>query len=209
VRSALSDLGAARKSRKDLVTFRDGSFTVADLARWMGALPGQQLAQIRQANDTLITTFLRNLAQNTLLLREADSAKITVSPAVYQGLTLQYTSLISDLKQAIGLDGPEFSDSSKTPVAERAKLAGQKVDDYFDKVTKGQAQFRQIPPTLSAELRAEGDFKVYQAGIARAVELILARRRTDSAGGTTAPPPPAPGPLQPAPGGPPTPGKTP
>ena len=212
VRSALSDLGAARKSRKELVGFRDGSFTVADFARWMGALPGAQLAQIRQANDSLITTFLRNLAQNTVLLREADSAKIAVNPAAYQSLAAQYTSLVNELKQAIGLDGPEFSDSSKTPTAERVKLAEQRVDQYFDKLTKGQAQFRQVPPTLSAELRAGADFKVYQAGIARSVELILAKRRADSASGTTAPPtPPAPEPgtLQPAPGGPPTPGKNP
>jgi PPIC-type peptidyl-prolyl cis-trans isomerase-like protein len=209
VRSALSDLAAARKSRKELVTFRDGAFTVADFARWMGAIPGAQLGQIKEANDSLITAFLRNLAQNTVLLREADSAKIPVSPEVYRGLAAQYTTLVNDLKQAIGLDGAEFSDSSKTPTAERVKLAEQKVDAYFDKLTKGQAQFRQVPPTLSSELRSQGDFKVYQAGIARAVELILAKRRTDSASGNTAPPAPAPGTLQPAPGGPPTPGKTP
>jgi PPIC-type peptidyl-prolyl cis-trans isomerase-like protein len=209
IRSALSDLGAARKSGKVLVSYRNGSFTVADFARWMGALGPQQIGQIRQANDTLLVTFLKNLAQNTILLREADSAKIAVNPQVYAGLAAQYTELFTGLKQAIGLDGPEFSDSSKTPVAERVKLAGQKVDEYFDKLTKGQAQFRQIPPTLSAELRSQGDFKIYQAGIARAVELVVAKRRTDSLAGKLAPPPPAPGSLQPAPGGPPTPGKKP
>ena len=76
VRSALSDLNSARKSRKVLVDFRNGSFTVADFARWMGAVQAGQLAQIREANDSLITIFLKNLAQNTVLLREADSAKI-------------------------------------------------------------------------------------------------------------------------------------
>ena len=213
VRSALSDLSAARKSQKELVSYRNGSFTVAEFARWMSALAPAQLGQIRQANDTLLNQFLKNLAQNQILLREADSAKIQVSPTVYQGLVLQYKSLISDLKQATGLDGPQFSDSSKTPAAERIKVAGQKVDEYFDKLTKGQAQFRQIPPTLSAELRSDGDFKIYQAGIARAGELILAHRRADSAAGVkapgAAPAPPPPGTLQPAPGGPPVPGKKP
>ncbi|HEV8599648.1 MAG TPA: peptidylprolyl isomerase [Gemmatimonadales bacterium] len=206
VRSALSDLNSARKSRKTLVTYRNGSFIVADFARWMGAVPAGQLVQIREANDSLLTIFLKNLAQNTVLLREADSAKISVSPATYQGLAAQYTALVTELKRSIGLDGPEFSDSSKTAVAERVKLAGQKVDEYFDKLTKGQAQFRQIPPTLSAELRAEGDYKIYQAGISRAVELVLAKRRADSAAGNAgqSPAPPPPGTLQPAPGGPPT-----
>ena len=209
VRSALGDLGGARKSSKVLVSFRDGAFTVGDFARWMGALGTPQLGQIRQANDTLLITFLKNLAQNTILLREADSAKITVNPQLYANLVGQYTEMITGLKQAIGLDGAEFSDSSKTATAERVKLAGQKVEEYFDKLTKGQAQFRQIPPTLSAELRSQGDFKVYQAGIARAVELVLAKRRADSVAGKLTPPDPTPGSLQPAPGGPPTPGKKP
>ncbi len=215
VRSALSDLLAARKSGKELVSFRNGALTVSDFARWMTAVPPPQLAQIRQANDTLLDQFLKNLAQNQILLREADSAKIQVSATVYQGLVQQYKSLLDDLKQAIGLNGPEFSDSSKTPVADRVKLAGKKVDEYFDKLTKGQAQFRQIPPTLSSELRSDGDFKIYQAGIARSMELILAHRRADSAAGgkpgpeVTAPAPPPPGTLQPAPGGPPVPGKKP
>ena len=215
VRSALSDLTAARKSNKELVSYRNGSFTVSDFARWMTAIAPPQLASIRQANDTLLDQFLKNLTQNQILLREADSAKIQVSPTVYQGLILQYKSLLTDLKQAIGLDGPEFSDSSKTPVGERVKLAGEKVDQYFDKLTKGQAQFRQIPPTLSSELRSDGDFKIYQAGIARSMELILAHRRADSAAGgkpgpeVTAPAPAPPGTLQPAPGGPPVPGKKP
>lgn len=206
VRSALSDLNSARKSRKVLVSYRNGSFTVADFARWMGAVPGNQLAQIREANDSLLGIFLKNLAQNSVLLREADSAKVSISPAAYQGLAAQYTALVNELKRSIGLDGPEFSDSSKTPEGERSKLAGQKVDEYFDKLIKGQAQFRQIPPTLSAELRADGDFKVYQAGVARAVELVLAKRRADSAAGKAgqSPAPPPPGTLQPAPGGPPT-----
>lgn len=209
VRSALGDLSAASKSRKELVSYQGGSFRVADFARWMTALAPQQLIQIRQANDTLLNQFLTNLTQNTILLRDADSAKIAVAPGVYQGLAQQFIGMMNELRQSSGLDGPEFADSSKTPVAERVKLAGEKVDQYFDKVTKGQAQFRQVPSTLSAELRAEADYKIYQAGVARAGELIVAKRRSDSLTGNTGRPEPAPGALQPAPGGPPTPGKKP
>jgi hypothetical protein len=207
-RSALSDLAAAHKSGKELVSFRNGSFTVADFARWMTAMQPAQLAQVRQANDTLITQFLTNLAQNTVLLREADSAGIRVTPLVYGGLVQQYKGTLADLAQSIGLTGPEFSDSSKKPVSERLKLAGEKVDAFFDKLTKGEVQYKQPPPTLSSELRATGDYKIYQAGIARAGELILAKRRADSVAGRTGIPQPPAG-LQPAPGGPPKPGKTP
>ena len=209
MRSAMSDLAAARKSGKTLATYRDGSFTVADFVRWIGALAPPQIQQIRAANDTMLNMFATNLAQNSLLLREADSAGIKVEPVMRQGLELQMRAMIGDLKRAMGLDSAEFSDSSKTPVAQRVKLATERVDKYFDAVTKGEVQFRQVPPTLSAELRAEGDFKIYQAGIARSQELILAKRREDSTAAVNAPPPGASGPLQPAPGGPPTPGKQP
>lgn len=208
VKSAISDLGAARKSKKELVTSKSGSFTVGELVRWLDALPAQALGSIRQADDTLLNTFVKTLAQNAILLKEADSAKIQVNPTIYQALSLQYKSQVGGLKEAIGLDGPEFSDTSKTPVAERRKLAGEKVDQYFEKLINGQVQFRPVPPTLSAELRSNGDYKIYPAGVTRAQELIIAKKKADSAAGGAVPGAPRPGGLQPAPGGPPTPGDT-
>jgi hypothetical protein len=204
VKSAISDLPAARKSTKVLVSSRTGSFTVGELVRWLDALPAQAMGSIRQADDSLLNTFVKTLAQNAILLKEADSAKIRVNPTVYQALSLQYKSQVGGLKESIGLEGPEFSDSSKTPVAERKKLAGEKVEQYFEKLINGQVQFRPVPPTMSAELRTNGNFKIFPAGVSRAQELIVARKKTDSAAGGGAPGAPRPGGLQPAPGGPPT-----
>jgi PPIC-type peptidyl-prolyl cis-trans isomerase-like protein len=205
IRSAVADLYSARKSGKEIVAFKKGGFTVGEMVRWLEVLPPQQLQGVRQANDTLLEQFAKTLAQNTLLLQEADSAKIKVAPTLYQALVLQYKAGIQGLKEAIGLDGPDFSDSSKVAVSERRKLAERKVDEYFDKLTKGQAQFRPVPTTLSAELRSSGDFKIYQAGVSRAMELIIAQRKKDSAAGGG---PRSPGSLQQAPGGPPVPGKS-
>jgi hypothetical protein len=203
IRSAVADLPAARKSKKEVVSFKQGGFTISDMTRWLEVLPPQQLASVRQYNDTLLEQVAKTLAQNSLLLREADSAKIAVTPALHQALVLQYRTGIQGLKEAIGVDGPDFSDSSKVAAPERRKLAAQKVDDYFDRLTKGQAQFRGVPTTLAAELRATGDFKIYQAGLTRAMELVVAQKKKDSAAGGAR----APGPLQRAPGGPPAPGK--
>lgn len=203
VKSAISDMADARKSTKELVSSKSGSFTMGEMVRWLDALPAQALGSIRQADDSLLNTFVKTLAQNAILLKEADSAKIAVSPTVYQALSLQKKSEVGGLKESIGLDGPEFSDSSKTPVAERKKLAGEKVEQYFEKLIKGQVQFRPVPPTLSAELRSHGDFKIFPAGVSRAQELIIAKKKADSAAGGAAPGAPRPGGLQPAPGGPP------
>lgn len=207
IRDALKDLNAARTSRKGLVGTKGGDFTVGEMVKWLDALPVQALAQIRAANDTLLGTFAKTLAQNAILLKEADSAKIAVNPSIYQALVLQYKTQLTNLKESLGLDAAEFSDSSKLAVKERRELAAKKVDEYFEKLVSGQAQFRPVPPTLSAELRSTGDFKIYQAGVSRAVELIVQKKTADSAAGGSAAPPaagvPQPGGLQPAPGGPP------
>jgi hypothetical protein len=84
-------------------------------------------------------------------------------------------------------------------------MAGAKVDKDFDNLVNGIAQFRPVPAALSGELRRGGNFKIYQAGISRASELIIAKRAADSAAGGAAPGAPRPGGLQKAPGGPPTP----
>jgi len=205
MRGGLTDLAAARKSNKELVSFKNGSFTVGDMAYWLGAFPLPQLTQFKNSNDTVLSGVAKLLAQNKILLRQADSAKVTVDRAVYQGLVLQFKSQLAEIRQVMGLDAPEFSDSSKLSSSRRRDLAHQKVETYFDKLTKGEAQFRPVPPMLAADLRAQGDFKVYQAGISHAKELVLAQKRKDSAAAASQPPPLAPGTLQQAPGGPPRP----
>ncbi len=202
IRTAAADPAAGRRSGKELVSYNGGSFEVKDLVPWLEALPLQSSAQIKTANDTILEGFARSLAQNEILLKQADSAKVTVNPARFDSMSAQFKQAIDGLREAMGLNGPEFSDSSKTPESGRRKLAAAKVDEYFDKLIKGEAQFRQIPPTLSAELRREGDYRIFPQGVARAKELILAQRTKDSAAAAAGPQGPQPV-FQPAPGGPP------
>ena len=81
-----------------------------------------------------------------------------------------------------------------------AKLAHEKVEDYFNRLLQGRAQVRPLLPMLAAELRGSGRGRVNQAGLARAVELATARVRRDTAGRVSGP---VPGLIQRAPGGPP------
>lgn len=204
IRTAAADLAAARKSGKELVSYKGGSFKVKDLAPWVEALPMQSLAQIKTANDTILEGFAKSIAQNEILLKQADSAKVMVNPALFETVSAQFKTAIDALREVMGLSTPEFSDTSKVSEAERRKLAATRVDEYFDKLIKGEAQFRQIPATLSAELRREGDYRIFPQGVARAKELIIAQRTKDSAAAAAAGNPQGgpPG-LEPAPGGPP------
>jgi len=202
IRSAVSDPGAARKSGKEIASWKGGKFTVADFTRWSAAFTPQLVSQIKTANDTLLTNFARTIAMNEVLLHEADSAKAAPNPSMYQALLLQFRVALQNLRDGVGLDAPELSDSSTTPVEQKRELAAQKVEDFFDKLGRGEAQYRGIPPSLSLELRGDGGYRIYPSGVARVAELLDERRRADSASpGTQG----APGPVQPAPGGPPVP----
>jgi hypothetical protein len=201
VRTAAADPSAMRTSGKELVSYKGGSFKVRDLVPWIEAMPVQSAGQIKMASDTILEGFVKSLAQNVVLARQADSANVGVNPAILAQMSGQFRAAIEALREAIGLNTPEFSDTSKTPEPERLKLASTRVEEFFDKLTRGEAQFRQIPPTLSSELRKEGDYRIYAQGIAKAKELISAQRVKDStAAAAAAGQPPG---LQAAPGGPP------
>lgn len=202
IRSAVSDPASARRSGKELASWKGGKFTVGDFARWSAALAPPVLSQIKTANDTLLNNFAKTLAQNTLLLEQADSARIQPNPTMYQAMLLQYRVAIQGLVDGLGLNAPELSDSSTSPVEQKREVAAQKVEEFFDKLGRGETQYRGIPPTLSMDLRGDGGYKIYQAGVSRVMELLAERRRADSASGGNAAPP---GAIQPAPGGPPVP----
>jgi hypothetical protein len=202
IRSAVSDPGAARKSGKEIASWKGGKFTVADFIKWSAAFPPNLVTQIKSAPDSLLTGFARTITLNEILLHEADSAKATPNPQMHQALVLQFRVALQNLRDGVGLNAPELSDSSTTPVEQKRELAAQKVEAFFDQLGRGEAQFRGIPPSLSLELRSEGGYKIYPAGVARVIELIDERRRADSAAGGAQG---APGPVQPAPGGPPVP----
>jgi hypothetical protein len=202
IRKATKDMASASRSSKVVATYQGGDLRVSDVSRWLASYPLQTINQIQEAPDSLVENLVKFFIQNELLLKQADSAKVVLTNEMRLNLVNQMKSQILDLRTASGLDVPELADSAKTPSDDRKRIAGEKIDDYFKRLTSNQAQFRPVPPTLSAELRATGDYKIYDAGIAKAMELVTAAQKQDTAAQR---PPQAPG-LQPAPGGPPTPG---
>lgn len=192
MRSALNDMGKSLKSKSALATYDGGSFTVADYARWVQTVPPQLTAQIRAADDTALSQFAEMLTRNVLFVKQADSAKIQVTPEEWTQLHGAYTSQIDSLRTELGLDAAAVKDSSLSKKDRRA-AAGKKVDDYFDRLISGQVRLRQIPAGLVLVLREKYSARVSDAGIEKALEI--ARAEQAKAGGT----PPA-GPMQPAPG---------
>jgi hypothetical protein len=205
MRAATENPDKARRSDKALVTFKGGKLTVAEFIRWIQALPPQYATQLRQANDSMLNQFARVLTQNVLLLRQADSAKIRVTPAEWKQLSDGYRAQIDSLRRDMGLDTAALWDST-TSAADRDKLAAMKVDQYFERLGSGRSRLRPLPSALAAVLREKSTHRVQEAGINRAVELARSERAKTDTNKAKGPMQRAPGPapipgLTPAPGG--------
>jgi hypothetical protein len=95
----------------------------------------------------------------------------------------------------MGLDTAALWDSSAAKT-DRHKVAEMKVDQYFDRLLTGKSRLRPLPSALATVLRERSQYRIYDAGMNRAVELAEAERaKTDSTKAKAGPMQPAPGPA--------------
>jgi len=199
MRAALSDPQGSAKSTRTIVSFEGGGLTVGRFMRWVGALPPQYGPQLQQSNDTMLTQFARIIGQNVLLLNQADSAGIRLSPIEWQSMESQFAQQLDSVRGSMNIAGPDFTDASIAP-AQRARVAGLKVDEFFDGMVSGRIRPHQLPSQLRQVLRDRMTSKVYPAGLRRALEQATEEvARRDSLKAKIPPLTPAPGPA-PVPG---------
>jgi hypothetical protein len=198
MRTAAASPDESRKSSKPLVHYRGGQLTVQDYLRWVRALPPQYTSQLKAGNDSMLIRFARILTQNVLLLREADSAKIVVSPLEWATMQRRYQAQLDTLKGEMGLDAPDVTDSA-VAAAERDKVAELKVDRYFDQLIAGKQHLRPLPSALATLLRDRLPYRVYDAGVNRSLEIATELKSKADTGAQRGPMRPATGPA-PVPG---------
>jgi hypothetical protein len=203
MRSAIQDPGKAIKSAKPLVRFTGGALTTRDYLRWVNALPPQYSARLRTADDSALKQFAQALAQNTLLLRDADAGGIKITSEEWKELSDRFLAQLDTVKTEMGLAAPELTDES-VPQSQREALAAAKVEAYFDRLNDGKSRLRPLPSALATLLRARLPSRVDDAGLKRALELAKERAAEDTTGAPDAPLPP--GAMRPAPGPAPVPG---
>ena len=146
--------------------------------------------------------FARVLTQNTLLLSEADAAGIRPTALEWKTMERKYLSQLDTLKTEMGLTGGDLTDTTVS-AAERQKVAGLKMEQYFDNLIAGKATLRPLPSALASLLRERLPFRIDQAGVERAIEIAKElKAKADSAEGGSSP-------VRRAPGGPPLPAQPP
>ncbi|HEU4700545.1 MAG TPA: peptidylprolyl isomerase [Gemmatimonadales bacterium] len=207
MRQAVGDPEAYRTSTKEIATFKRGGLTAAEFLRWVKALPPQYAQQVKAAPDDQLKQFARIISQNVLLMRQADSAKVHLTPTEWQMMSAAFKAQIDTLRTEMGL-GFDVTDSTVSE-GDRLKVADVKVSQYFDKLLKGTMRLRPLPATLASVLRDRMPYRIYPKGIDKATELAQQQKahadslRADSLQqqGQSAPKPGAvPGAVQPAPG---------
>ena len=187
MRAALEDREAARTSDEKLATYKGGGFTVAQFVRWVNALGPQYALQLSESPDSSLTEFARIIAQNTLLLREAEAAGIRLSAEEWKQLADRHRAAVDTMRSTLGLYGAEVTDSAAT-AADRNRVVALKLDEYFDRIARGEARPRPLPPPLSGLLRDRGEFRLHPAALSRAVEIAKETRQAiaDSAAADSA-----------------------
>src|SRR5690606_210570 len=197
VRKAIEDLDKSRDSDRTVATFDGGEITIGQVVRWIDQIPPQFQMQLKGLADSQLVTFTRTVAQNVLVLQQADSAGIDLTPIEWQGMRQQYQAEVDSLRAEMGL-GSDVSDST-IPVDQRREIAAMKVQTYLDRRLAGQVRLRRLPATLGQVLRDNFPCHVHPPGVARGLEVA---QRIQAANPTPANAP-MPGQLQPAPGAPP------
>jgi parvulin-like peptidyl-prolyl isomerase len=183
VRAIGNDPDAYRRDNTVLATSTAGKFTAARLVGWLETMPpnARILDQIKQAPDSLIVSMVKRFANNELVLKQADSAKVQVDPAEIAQMHASFLNAVNQAWTQLGIAPASLQDSAKTQ-GDREKLAARRIDDYFSKMVQQAAPFVAIPTPVANVLRAKFGYSFNDAGFDRAVEQASkVRNSADSA----------------------------
>jgi hypothetical protein len=199
VKAIAAQPDAHRDDKTVIATSIMGDFTAARAAKWITAFPNvQQLRQqIQQAPDSMLPEFVKAVIRNELLLRQADSAKVTLDTAETNEIRRAFVGMVATTWSGLNISPNRLADSAKT-VAERERLAAARVDNYMERLLTKDEQFIPIQPTLETALHSKYDYKINPAGIDRALEHAQRiRAASDSTKAAQQPPSAVPMPGQP------------
>jgi len=177
-----ADFEGRRNDRTVIATSKAGSLTVARVAQWLNGFPSldQVRQQMQQAADTLLESFVRQLATQELLIEKADSAKVELDTTATNEVRNAFRAIVMNSWAGLNVMPNTFGDSIRTPEA-RESEAAKRVNDYVQKLLNQEAPFVDVPHVLGSALREKYDSKVNGAAIDRALtEAQRVRAQADS-----------------------------
>ena len=160
--------------RTVIATSRAGDFTASRLSRWIEAYPPQQRAMMRsqaaQAPDSVLVNFTRQqFLRGELVLAQADSADVELTPEELQEARTQFANLVVRVWTELKIAPNVLADSAQA-TAQRERVASEMVESYMDQLLVDEVPYVEVPTPLADVLRDKYDYDVNRAGIARSLE---------------------------------------
>jgi hypothetical protein len=126
--------------------------------------------------------------RNELLLRAADSAKITLDSAELHDVRAAFYAGAMGVMTALDISPKQLADSA-ADVAARERLAASRVDEYMKGLVANQREYVDVAEQVALVLRSRYESRVVPAGIDRALaEATKIRAQADSARAASEPP---------------------
>ena len=160
--------------RTVIATSKAGDFTAQKLARWISAYPprqqGMMRAQAAQAPDSVLRDFTRaQFIRGELVLAQADSAKVQLSPAELTDARNQFAQLVHRVWAELKISPNALAESAQAQ-AQRERVASEMVETYMNQLVKDEVPYVEVPKPLHDVLREKYDHSVNRAGITRSLE---------------------------------------
>ena len=187
-----ADFDGRKNDRTVVATSKSGGLTLARVAQWLNVFPNldQVRMQMQQAPDSLLVSFVRQLAVQEVLIDQADSAKVELDSAALNETRNAFRGLVQNTWAGLNVLPNTLGDSAKNREAREAEVA-KRINEYVQKLLNQEAAYVDVPHVLASALREKYDAKVNNAAIDRALEEAQKMRaQADSARPPTAVPMP-------------------
>lgn len=184
IKDAVKNPDAHHSDKTVVATFQGGDMNVAQFLSWVDVMPPnlrQQVASVVPAwPDSQVKSFVKNMAMRQMLLHQADSAKVDVPATEKATLTTQFTTLVQNVWEQVGVT-PKSLDSGKS-VGDREKIAAARVDSLISRIMNGEASPPNVPIPLKAALESKWDATINVTAVDHSAEIARkVRTSADSA----------------------------
>ncbi len=182
VKAIAEDIDAYRDDRTVIATSRRGNLSAERLAQWMAAFPpqSQMRGQVLEAPDSLIPLFVKNIMRSELLLKSADSAKITLDSTETADIRAAFFGGVVRVMTGLQLAPAQLAEAGDDEAA-RERLAATRVEEYITRLIRNEGQYVEVPEQVALVLRDRFESRVVPAGLDRALaEATALRAKADS-----------------------------
>jgi parvulin-like peptidyl-prolyl isomerase len=195
VREMAIDPLRAKQSAKVIGSHREGAFRVRDLARWLQGMDPQIRQGLVSGSDEQIQAMVRTLIRNEVLIREARSADVALTPDNFETLKDYLRRRIALVRGHLKLVDDTIAEYRALPAPAQQERVQRRVTAHLQDLARENRSARIVPPFLADHLRDQAQWDIVPAGIERAIAQARDLRDTRPDAGRPArprPPPQAP-----------------